>query len=264
MLNQITPVILTFNEAPNIARTLSRLLWANDVVVVDSGSTDDTCDLAARHSNVRIFRRPFTSHAEQWNYGLAETGITTEWVLALDADFLISSELVDELALLAPAATTAGYRASFRYCIDGRPLRGAAYPPVVVLYRRAHATYLQDGHTQRVAVRGDIQPLAATVFHDDRKPLRHWLLSQIRYQGLEAEKLTSVPASSLGVLDRVRRLIVIAPPAMFCYCYFVRGGWLDGTHGLYYALQRTAAELILSLNLVERLLGLHDRDRPTP
>ena len=51
---------------------------------------------------------------------------------------------------------------------------------------------------------------------------------------------------------------------MFCYCYFVRGGWLDGTHGLYYALQRTAAELILSLNLVERLLGLHDRDRPTP
>ena len=264
MLNQITPVILTFNEAPNIARTLGQLSWARDIVVIDSGSSDQTREIAASYPHVRVFERPFTTHAEQWTFGLAQTAIATDWVLALDADFVLSNELVDEIARLTPAAPTAGYRASFRYCIDGRPLRGAAYPPVVVLYRRTHATYLQDGHTQRVAVRGDIQPLAATVFHDDRKPLRHWLLSQIRYQGLEAEKLTGVPTSSLGVLDRVRRLIVIAPPAMFCYCYFVRGGWLDGTHGLYYALQRTAAELILSLNLVERLLGLHDRDRPTP
>ena len=107
----VTVVILTRNEAPNIARTLGRLAWASDVVVVDSGSSDDTCAIAARHPNVRLFQRPFTNHAEQWNYGLAATGITTEWVLALDADFYLSDELIAELAQLSPDAGTAGYRA---------------------------------------------------------------------------------------------------------------------------------------------------------
>lgn len=258
----ITVVILAFNEAPNLARTLSRVSWAKDVVVVDSGSTDDTREIAARHSKVRVFERAFTSHADQWNYGLTGTGITTEWVLALDADFVLPDAAIDELARLTPAPDIAGYRASFRYCINGHPLRGAAYPPVVVLYRRAGATYVQDGHTQRVAVPGRIEPLAAPILHDDRKPLRHWLASQIRYQGLEADKLTSAPMSSLGLFDRVRRLVVVAPPAMFCYCYFLRGGALDGTAGLYYALQRTAAELILSLFLVERMLGFHGGNQP--
>lgn len=258
----VTVIILTRNEAPNIARTLSRVAWAKDVVIVDSDSNDGTRDIAKGHRHVRVFQRAFTSHADQWNFALAETGIATEWVLALDADFYITDELIAELAQLLPDPGTAGYRASFVYCIGGKPLRGAAYPPVVVLYRRALASYVQDGHTQRVAVQGGIQPLKARILHDDRKPLRHWLASQIQYQRLEADKLTTVPRSSLGALDRVRRLVVVAPPAMFCYCYFVRGGWLDGTAGLYYTLQRTTAELILSLHLVERMLGRHGGNQP--
>lgn len=257
MTSGITPLILTFNEAANLARTLDRLSWASDIVVVDSGSTDDTRAIAARYPQVRIFERPFTTHAEQWNFGLESTGIRTEWVLALDADFVLSDEASREIQALAPPDDVAGYRASFTYCIGGRPLRGAAYPPVVVLYRRSLGRYVQDGHTQRLALAGRIAPLSAPILHDDRKALRHWLASQIRYQALEADKLTSVPMSSLGVLDRVRRLVVVAPPAMFCYCYFLRGGVFDGTAGLYYALQRLAAELILSLNLVERMLGSH-------
>ena len=69
---------------------------------------------------------------------------------------------------------------------------------------------------------------------------------------LEADKLASAPSSSLASVDRVRRWIVVAPPLMFLYCYFVRGGFLDGWRGLFYALQRATAEVILSLSLVER------------
>jgi glycosyltransferase involved in cell wall biosynthesis len=256
MLSDITPLILTFNEAPNIARTLSKLAWARNVVIVDSHSTDNTRDLAmAAHPGVRWFERAFKSHAEQWNFGLHDTQISTEWVLALDADFVLSDGFAEELDRISTANSVDGYEASFLYCIAGQPLRGAAYPPVVVLFRRCRAQYVQDGHTQRVQVSGAVGKLAHRIYHDDRKPLSQWLSAQTRYMRLEAEKLSTTPVSQLGWVDRVRRMIVVAPPAMFLYCWIAKGGLLDGRPGLYYAMQRAAAELILSLNLVERMLA---------
>ena len=260
MLNQITPLILTYNEEANIARTLSKLTWARNVVIVDSNSSDGTRAAAvAQHPGVKWFDRAFTQHSEQWNFGLEQTGIETEWVLALDADFVLTDALVDELARLAPDPDVGGYEASFVYCISGEPLRGAAYPPVVVLYRRAAGKYHQDGHTQRVRVAGAVKPLLHPILHDDRKPLSRWIASQIQYMRLEAEKLESTPASELTLADRARRMIVVAPPLMFLYCLIAKGGILDGWRGVYYALQRTTAELILSLNIIDRLVHRNDR-----
>ncbi len=254
MLNQITPLILTFNEAPNIGRTLDRLSWAKDIVIVDSMSTDDTRAIASRYPAVRVFERAFTTHAEQWNFGLQHTGIKTEWVLALDADFVMTDEAIREIAALSPPPAVAGYRVSFTYCINGQPLRSGVYPPVTVLYRRDAAVYEQDGHTQRVRVDRLVMPLSSRIVHDDRKPLSHWIASQVRYMRLEADKLASAPDSALATFDHVRKLIVVAPPLMFLRCLFVGGGILDGWAGLFYALQRATAELILSLSLVERRL----------
>jgi glycosyltransferase involved in cell wall biosynthesis len=253
----ITGLVLTRNEAPNLERTLGKLTWLPEIVVVDSESTDGTQQIAARFPNVRLVVRRFTTHAEQWNFGLENTGITSDWVLALDADFVLTDALVGEIHSLAPAPSLSGYWASFTYCIDGHPLRGAAYPPVAVLYRRGRGRYEQDGHTQRIRLNGEIGKLAAPILHDDRKPLAHWLASQSRYMALEAEKLSN-PSTRLGLVDRLRRWLVIAPPAMFVYCYLVRGGILDGKAGLFYALQRSVAEGMLSLYLVRRMLGRTD------
>ena len=198
---------------------------------------------------------PAPTHAEKWSFGLNETGISTDWVLALDADYVLSEDLAKELAALAPDPQTAGYRAAFKYCVEGKPLRGAAYPPVVVLFRRAGARYLQDGHTQRVQVQGRVLQLSSPIFHDDRKSLAHWLSGQERNMRLEAAKLHSARFWKLGFADRLRRYIVIAPAAIFFYCLIVRGGLLDGRAGLFYALQRATAEAILSLYLVQAALG---------
>ena len=249
MLAQITPLILTYNEAPNIARVLESLSWARDIVVVDSFSDDETLKIATPFPQVRVFQRVFDTHRNQWEYGLKETGISTPWVLALDADYVVSKDLTAELTTLRPDAQTAGYRASFVYCIKGRELRSGIYPPVTVLYRRETASYVQDGHTQRVALEGPIENLKSPMLHDDRKSLKRWLASQARYTELEAQKLRAANPAELNLADRMRRWRFVVPPVMLVYCLIVRGGILDGWAGFYYAFQRTMAELMLSQRL---------------
>src|SRR5262249_9558691 len=117
---------MTYNEAPNIGRTLEKIAWARRIVVIDSGSTDATLELLRRHPQVEVMGRPFVDFADQWNFGLAQ--VAEGWVLSLDADYELSDALVGELAALAPADRTAGYVAHFVYRIHGRPLRGSLYP----------------------------------------------------------------------------------------------------------------------------------------
>ena len=249
MLDQISPLILTYNEAANIGRTLERLAWARDIVIVDSFSDDETIEIATSFANVRVIQRAFDNHRNQWEFGLRETGIKTPWVLALDADYLLTNEVTNELKSLNPEADTAGYRANFVYCINGKALHSGIYPPVTVLYRREAASYVQDGHTQRVVVDGPLAQLRAALLHDDRKPLRRWLNSQARYAELEGERISKREA--LDFRDRLRLCFVIVPVAMFCYCLIARGGIFDGWRGFYYAFQRSLAELMLSLYLIE-------------
>ncbi|MGE0660700.1 MAG: glycosyltransferase family 2 protein [Reyranellaceae bacterium] len=249
-LARITPLILTFNEAENIERTLSGLRWARRIVVVDSGSTDATADIVGRHANAQLFRRPFDSHAAQWNYGLTETGIDSDWVLAFDADYVADDAFADELEALPAKPEIDGYRAHFIYCVDGRALRGSLYPPVTVLFRRERGMFEQDGHTHRLKLAGDVGDLRQRLRHDDRKSLQHWLASQARYMRLEANKLRVRSWGALDWPDRLRKLRLVAPGAILLYCLFGRGLILDGRAGLYYSLQRMASEIILSLTLL--------------
>ena len=95
MLDQITPLIITLDEAPNLRRTLERLDWAKRIVVVDSFSTDETLEILLANPRIEIFQRPFESFASQCNFGLKQ--IRTEWVLSLDADYVLTDEFIDEM-----------------------------------------------------------------------------------------------------------------------------------------------------------------------
>ena len=258
MLDQITPVLLTYNEAPNLPRTLGALAWARSIVVVDSFSTDGTLGLLKADARIGVVQRKFDSHAAQWNFAIGETGIATPWILALDADYVLSEALIAELGALQPPAGVDAYRARFEYVVRGRRLWGSLYPPVTVLFRRGRASYDQDGHTQRLRIRGAVGELQGRIAHDDRKPCSHWREAQRHYCRLEADKLVRTPWGRLGWADRVRRLIVVAPAAVLLYCLVARGGALQGLAGWQYAAQRTWAETVLSQELLKRLLGLPD------
>jgi len=248
-LSAITPFILTLDEEPNIGRVLDRLGWARRVIVVDSGSTDRTVEIATSYPNVEVRTRAFDSSAGQSNYALA--ALDTPWALALDADYVVSSGLIAEIAALSDEPAENGFFVPFEYRVLGSKLRGSLYPPRQVLFRKNGAVFSQDGHTQRVVVGGPIGKLRSAIVHDDRKDLARWLQNQVAYAEQEAAKLAVVPMRELGWVDRLRRTGVLGPPAVAVYCLFARGLVLDGRAGLYYTAQRAVAEGILSLKLME-------------
>lgn len=252
MLDQITPLIITYNEEANIGRTLAKLRWARRIVVIDSGSTDGTRNILARVPQAEVIEHPFSDFAAQCNFGLSH--IATEWVLSLDADYELSDELVSDLAALTPRADNVGYQARFVYRIYGRPLRGSLYPLRTVLYLRERACYRNEGHGHRVVIDGAVTPLCGVIYHDDRKPLSRWFRSQQRYARDEAVHLLACGKARLGRADRLRLMAWPAPFAVFLYTLLVKGCLFDGWPGWFYALQRLLAETLLALELADRRL----------
>ena len=259
LVDDITPLLITYDEIENIQRTLARLAWARRIVVVDSGSTDGTLEVLARDPRIEVRHRPFDGFAEQCNFGLSLIG--TEWVLSLDADYELSDALVAELAHLQPAAGQMGYSASFVYRVHGRSLRGTLYPPRVVLYRVRAGRYENEGHGHRVRIAGTVSRLAGVIYHDDRKPLSRWFASQIGYAAREADHLLKAPSDRLSCLDRLRRMGWPAPLLVFFYVLIAKGAVLDGRAGWSYAFQRLLAEVLLALQLLDRRLTAADGGR---
>jgi glycosyltransferase involved in cell wall biosynthesis len=252
MLDEITPLIITYNEAPNIRRTLDKLVWARAIVVIDSGSTDETLAMLRNYPQVNVIHHPFADFGSQCNFGL--TQIASAWALSLDADYELGDELVAELKSLTPADHVGGYRAHFVYRIEGRSLRGTLYPPRTVLYRTAKAIYRNEGHGHRVAIDGDVLALKGAIYHDDRKLLARWFASQQRYAREEAQYLLETPTAMLTATDRIRRMGWPAPIGAFLYVLLFKGCVFDGWPGWYYALQRLVAETLIALEIIDRRL----------
>ncbi len=248
----LTALLLTYNEEANIERVLAALQWVPSIFVIDSGSTDLTLEILASDPKVTTLHRPFDSFADQCNFGLDQ--IKSEWVLSLDADYVVTPALAEEICACfhAPGPLLfAGFAIPFRYCIAGKPLRGTLLPPRICLYRSSGARYRNDGHGHRVDVPGKVGRLRHPILHDDRKPLERWLASQLRYLNIESRKLQTTPLVQLSIADRLRLKTPLAPLAALVLCLFVNGGILDGWQGWTYAFQRCYAEILLKLMLLE-------------
>ena len=276
----LTVVVLTFDEERNLARTLESVAgWAAQVFVVDSGSSDGTVAIASR-LGADVVTHPFESHAAQWAWALRTLPIATDWVLALDADQSVSSELGDEIArkLAAwtsrkgPDAPDGAYMAR-RQIFRGRWIRHGGYYPkyLLKLFRRERVrldeTDLVDHHFH---VDGPTAILAGDLIEDNRNEaqIAVWVGKHNRYavqQAIEEERrdqrdLGSAPDPGrlLGSPDeRVRwrkrlwaRLpLYVRPLGYFLHRYVIRLGFLDGKEGfVFHFMQAFWYRLLVDIN----------------
>jgi glycosyltransferase involved in cell wall biosynthesis len=238
----LTPVILTYNEEPNLGATLASLTWAPRVVVVDSGSSDRTAEIAQSFANVAWFERSFDSHAAQWSYAIRATGIDTRYVLALDADMRLGEGFREELEQFAALEGRAGL-VPFEYRMHGRALMGSIYPAQVRVFEKDSIHIGQRGHTQVFESNVPLYRFRSKLIHEDRKPFARWLNNQLKYAALEAERIRT--ASSPGWRDRLRQ--AGASPAIWgAYAYLRAGGPLRGRASRAYAHERMVFEALLA------------------
>ena len=242
----VSCLIYTLNEEVNLPRCLDSLGWCDDVVVVDSFSSDATERISCA-AGARFVTHAFTGFGDQRNWSLDHVPLKHPWALILDADERTPPELAVELASRLPAAPmdVAAYRLRRRFYLWGRWLRySSLYPTWVVrLLRVGRVRYVNRGHAETQEVDGRTEALDSDLIDENHKGLHDWWERQNRYSTQEALYELAQPATAwtgLFARDPLRRRAALKglgrdlpgrPLWYFLYSYLARGGFLDGLDG---------------------------------
>ncbi len=181
MPKTLSVVLITLNEAANLPRTLKSVSWAQQIVVVDSGSTDATIEIA-RSLGAQVIEEPWKGFADQKNSAIAHA--TGEWVLSLDADEDVSPELAREIqALLQGEPPFSAYRIPRLNHFLGRPLRHGGYwpDPKLRLFRKGAARFAQRPVHETMEADGPVGTLASPLLHHCYPTLEDYIEHMNRY-----------------------------------------------------------------------------------
>lgn len=246
-------LILTHDEAPNIRRCLESLRGCDDVVVVDSFSTDETVSIA-ESLGARVLQRAFDTFAGQRNWGVEHGNFRHPWVLHLDADECLTPELHDEIKRSVARDDKSGYLLANKLMFMGRWIRHASmYPHYQArLLKRGEAWFGQVGHGQILAhaERGVGTLREPYVHYNFSRGVSDWVQRHNRYSTDEARRLCNGeraeptgarPAADSVEASQQRRKRLAAklpfrPLLRFLYLYVWRAGFLDGRPGFDYCV----------------------------
>jgi glycosyltransferase involved in cell wall biosynthesis len=229
-LSRISCIIITRDEARNIKRCLDSVRWADEIVVVDSESTDDTKRIASEFTD-RIFDLKWEGFGSAKEF--ARTQAREDWILSVDADEEVSEKLREEIKRTVDSREPAhGYLIPRRSNFLGRWMRyGGWYPDAVLrLFRKDSGHFTLSRVHEEVQVRGKTGRLKNDLLHYTDPDFAHYLAKLNRYTSLDAAGLFEAGAKST-FWD-----ITLRPPAVFLKMYLVRAGFLDGIHGLILAI----------------------------
>ncbi len=263
-------VILTFNEEKNIAQAIESVRgWANEIFVLDSFSDDKTVEIAET-LGATVFKRKFDGYGRQRNHAISALPIESEWMLFLDADEWVSSELREEISrVLASDPTENGFYCKRRLIWLGQWIKRGYYPVWILrLFRRKFSRVEERQINEHVIVEGKTGELEFDLMHEDHNDVARWIAKHDRYAAAEAELLLSgeddnaLPPRMLGsqterkrwVRERVWKRLppLVRPWLYFGYRTILQGGVLDGKEALaFHTLQGLWMQTLIDVKYLE-------------
>lgn len=272
-MSNIEVIIPVKNEEINLPFALASVQeWADRVWVIDSESTDKTCEIA-KNAGAEVVVKPWIGYAKQKNWALDTLDLKADWIFFLDADEAILPELRDELLAIASKDVDKVNESAFninRYFIFlGKRIRHCGYYPSwnVRFFKRGKARYEEREVHEHMVVDGETSYTKGHMEHYDRRGLELYMAKHNHYSTLEAIEILqqaktkdeTIDAKLFGSAQQRRRWIKrhIYPrlPARwlfrFFWMYLLRLGFLDGINGLRFCLFISSYELLISLKTVE-------------
>jgi len=235
----LSVAIITKNEEANLLRTLAGVRWADEIVIVDNGSTDRTPEIA-RECGVKFFVEEWKGFGAQKNSAIAKC--TSDWVLSLDADEEVGAELAGEIRmLLGGEPQHNAYVLPRRNFFLGRWLRhGGYYPdPKLRLFRRGAAQFEERAVHETIRFEGPAGRLHGDLLHHAYPTLDAYIEHMNRYSALGAAQAIARGRTSRSIVAFLWNVWVV-PVATFKYNYFLRLGFLDGREGFLQHLYHSA------------------------
>ena len=222
----LTATVITLNEFANLRAALESVSWADEIIVVDSESTDDTAAIAREFTD-KVIVRPWSGYTAQKNFAAEQA--SHDWILSLDADERISPPLADEIrAIVSQPSAAAGYRMPRVTFHLGRWIRSTDWYPdyQLRLYDRRRARWAGRYVHESVTADGPVVDLKGEIHHYAYRDLAHHFQTMDRYTTLAARQMFE-DGRRAGLLD-----LAMHPPAAFLRNYVLRGGFRDGIPGL--------------------------------
>lgn len=229
----LSVLVTTYNEEEMLPACLGSVGWADEILVIDSGSTDRTVEIAAQHG-ARTLQHPYESPARQKNWGIPQA--RHPWVLILDADEVVTPELASEIELLVRRGPTAdGHWIRRENVFMGRMMRHGGWESdtVIRLVQRDRARYEDKLVHEEIDLPGPLPTL--------RAPLRHHTFRSFAQYWPKVERYAAHGAQDAFARGRRASALTVWSHAVgrFLRMYLLRAGFLDGGHGLVLALFST-------------------------
>lgn len=246
---KVSAVIITLNEESNIERALRSVTWADEVLVIDSGSTDRTVEIA-ESSGARVVHRDWTGFSDQKQFGADEA--KNDWIFSLDADEEVSDSLREEIVAMAEGSEKAGFRIPRLSFYMGRAIRHSGWYPDLQLrlFDRRKARWNGAIIHESVSATGAVGRIRGDIYHFSvENAAHHHRMIGERYSPLAAEQMFR-DGRRTGPMK-----IALAGPAAFVRSYVMKLGFLDGMPG--FAIARFAAHHAFLKHLM-----LYERQRP--
>jgi glycosyltransferase involved in cell wall biosynthesis len=223
---QLSIIVITKNEEANIADCLESVRWADEIIVVDSQSTDKTIEVAKKYTT-KIFITEWKGYFAAKNYAIEHA--INKWIFSIDADERVTPELAEEIQNLVnnQASNSNAYEVGRRAYFLGKWIRHCGWYPsyVVRLFRKGTGQYNMNRVHEKFEVSGNIGRLKHDLVHLTDNDLRHYFSKYSIYTSLAAQDLS----------DKKRRFaitdIIFKPMFTFLKMYVLRLGFLDGIHG---------------------------------